>query len=95
MANTKYPKATGGTPIISWLPNQIKAVMKEMRHIIKIIGDLNLNIASKEFSLYEKIKLSLNKKEKLLEEQLSLVNKKIFLAEEVFDLNKKYDLKDN
>ncbi len=95
MANTKYPKATGGTPIISWLPNQIKAVMKEMRHIIKIIGDLNLNIASKEFNLYEKIKLSLNKKEKLLEEQLSLVNKKIFLAEEVFDLNKKYDLKDN
>ena len=95
MANTKYPKATGGTPIISWLPNQIKAVMKEMRHIIKIIGDLNLNIASKEFNLYEKIKLSLNIKEKLLEEQLSLVNKKIFLAEEVFDLNKKYDLKDN
>ena len=95
MANTKYPKATGGTPIISWLPNQIKAVMKEMRHIIKIIGDLNLSIASKEFNLYEKIKLSLNKKEKLLEEQLSLVNKKIFLAEEVFDLNKKYDLKDN
>ena len=38
MQNTKYPKATGGTPIISWLPNQIKAVMKEMRHIIKIIG---------------------------------------------------------
>ena len=69
--------------------------MKEMRHIIKIIGDLNLSIASKEFNLYEKIKLSLNKKEKLLEEQLSLVNKKIFLAEEVFDLNKKYDLKDN
>ena len=95
MANTKYPKATGGTPIISWLPNQIKAVMKEMRHIIKIIGDLNLSIASKEFNLYEKIKLSLNKKEKLLEEQLSLVNKKVFLAEEVFDLNKKYDLRDN
>ena len=95
MANTKYPKATGGTPIISWLPNQIKAVMKEMRHIIKIIGDLNLSVASKEFNLYEKIKLSLNKKEKLLEDQLSLVNKKIFLAKEVFDLNKKYDLKDN
>mgnify|MGYP000574640400 CR=1 FL=1 len=24
MANTKYAKATGGTPIISWLPNQMK-----------------------------------------------------------------------
>ena len=66
-----------------------------MRYIIKIIGDLNLIKPSKEFSIYEKIKLSLNKKEKLLKEQLSLVNKKVFLAEEVFDLNKKYDLKDN
>ena len=27
MANTKYAKATGGTPIISWIPNQITAVL--------------------------------------------------------------------
>ena len=27
MQNTAYPKATGGTPITSWIPNQIKAVL--------------------------------------------------------------------
>ena len=27
MSNTKYAKATGGTPIISWIPNQIKSVL--------------------------------------------------------------------
>ena len=26
MQNTVYPKATGGTPIISWIPNQLNAV---------------------------------------------------------------------
>ena len=27
MENTKYPVATGGTPVQTWLPNQMKAVM--------------------------------------------------------------------
>ena len=40
MFNTKYAKATGGTPIISWLPNQMKAVMKEMDSIIEIIDQI-------------------------------------------------------
>jgi indoleamine 2,3-dioxygenase len=26
--NTKYPKATGGTPITTWLPNQIGACLE-------------------------------------------------------------------
>ena len=95
MSNTKYAKATGGTPIISWLPNQMKAVMKEMHSIIGIIGVLKMDTSLQEFELFKKIKLALGKKEMLLEEQLKLVNKKIFSAQEVFDLNKKYDLKDN
>ena len=95
MSNTKYAKATGGTPIISWLPNQMKAVMKEMHSIIGIINILKIDNSSQEFELFKKIKLALSKKEMLLEEQLKLVNKKIFSAQEVFDLNKKYDLKDN
>ena len=43
MANTKYPKATGGTPITSWLVNQIEAVLKYESHIIEA---LNEHIAS-------------------------------------------------
>ena len=94
MANTKYSKATGGTPIISWIPNQMKAVMKEMRDIIDIIDNYNLKDNSLELKLFKRIKMSLNKKEKLLEDQLEIVNKKIFSSDEVFELNKKYDLSD-
>ena len=73
----------------------MKAVMKEMHSIIGIINILKIDNSSQEFELFKKIKLALSKKEMLLEEQLKLVNKKIFSAQEVFDLNKKYDLKDN
>ena len=34
MANTKYPIATGGTPITTWLPNQITAVLYASRHVL-------------------------------------------------------------
>ena len=95
MANTKYSKATGGTPIISWIPNQMKAVMKEMRNIIDVIDNYNLKDNSQELELFKRIKMSLNKKEKLLKDQLEVVNKKIFSSDEVFELNKKYNLSDN
>ena len=45
--------------------------------------------------MFQNIKSLLDKKENLLDEQLKLVNNKKFSAQEVFDLNKKYDLKDN
>jgi indoleamine 2,3-dioxygenase len=95
MANTKYSKATGGTPIISWIPNQMKAVMKEMRNIIDVIDNYNLKDNYQELELFKRIKMSLNKKEKLLKDQLEVVNKKIFSSDEVFELNKKYNLSDN
>ncbi len=39
MANTKYNVATGGTPITTWIPNQIEAVLKYMRVILDKITD--------------------------------------------------------
>jgi len=92
MANTKYSKATGGTPIISWLPNQMKAVMNEMKNVIKLIGDNQFNNESLE--LFISIKKNINNKVKLLDHQLELINKKSFSAKKIFNLNKKYDLSD-
>ena len=92
MANTKYSKATGGTPIISWLPNQMKAVMNEMKNVIKLIGDNQLNNESSE--LFISIKNNIDNKVKLLDHQLELINKKSFSAKKIFNLNKKYDLSD-
>jgi len=39
MENTKYPIATGGTPITTWIPNQIEAVLEYMRIILLKIKD--------------------------------------------------------
>ena len=35
MQNTAYPKSTGGTPITSWIPNQMKAVLGAMNDLSK------------------------------------------------------------
>ena len=92
MANTKYAKATGGTPIISWLPNQMKAVMKEMNNVIDLI-EIN-NLSSEASDLYNNIKNKKDKNVELLDHQLDLINKKSFSADKVFELNKKYNLSD-
>ena len=92
MTNTKYAKATGGTPIISWLPNQMKAVMKEMHNVIDLI-EIN-NLSSEASDLYNNVKNKIDKKVELLNHQLELINKKSFSADKVFELNKKYNLSD-
>ena len=69
--------------------------MKEMDSIIEIIDQIEIKFQTEIDFLYKKIKNSLPKKKKLLEEQLKIVNKKVFSAKKVFDLNKEYDLEDN
>ena len=33
MKKTKHPVATGGSPIVTWLPNQLMAVMEAMEEV--------------------------------------------------------------
>ena len=89
MANTKYAKATGGTPIISWIPNQITAVLNYMSDVIDLIptGTKHLN---KDSYLD-----SINKKKDLLNKQLQLLHGDDYNADEVFSLNKKMNLNDD
>jgi indoleamine 2,3-dioxygenase len=37
--NVKYPRATGGTPITTWLPNQIGACLENCHNYIKCIDE--------------------------------------------------------
>jgi indoleamine 2,3-dioxygenase len=39
LENTRYAKATGGTPITTWLPNQIGAVLKYMQDVLFEVED--------------------------------------------------------
>jgi len=89
MANTKYAKATGGTPIISWIPNQITAVINYMNDVLEIISDDSEFIDKKNFSD------QLNKKSILLDKQLKLLHDDNYNADEVFLLNKKMNLNDD
>jgi len=44
MSNTKYAFATGGTPITSWLINQIEAVLQLEKHIIDFLKNKDFGI---------------------------------------------------
>jgi len=54
MENTKYAKATGGTPIATWLPNKMGASLDYSLQLIK-------NVKREELSGEEKDKFDLIK----------------------------------
>ena len=89
MANTKYAKATGGTPIISWIPNQITAVLNYMDDVISLLPQNSEFIDTMEFNS------KLSKKRDLLNKQLKLLHGDDYNADEVFSLNKKMSLNDD
>lgn len=94
MANTPYAKATGGTPITSWLPNQLKAVMQQMQDVLDVIATLEDEQDEDTMNIVSTNKTTLPHKQKLLEEQLAMVAGEQYSAEKVFELNEKFGLKD-
>ena len=88
MANTKYAKATGGTPIISWIPNQITAVLNYMDDVIGLLPQNSEFLNIKEF--YSQ----LHKKRDLLNKQLKLMHLDKYKPDVVFSLNRKMGLRD-
>tara|TARA_Y200000002_G_scaffold12548_1_gene10244 strand:+ start:967 stop:2352 length:1386 start_codon:yes stop_codon:yes gene_type:complete len=88
MANTKYAKATGGTPIVSWIPNQITAVLNYMDDVIGLLPQNSDFLNIKEF--YSQ----LHKKRDLLNKQLKLLHGDKYKPDKVFSLNRKMGLCD-
>ena len=65
--STKHPVATGGTPITTWLPNQLGATLDYMTEVVNVINyeDLNEN----DLDQYRQIVSDLeNQKERIFEE---------------------------
>lgn len=94
MANTKYATATGGTPITSWIPNQIMSVINQMEDVIAAIQQLNIDTDTEAFALYKKNADLLPTKKGLIQGQLELIHKNNFSAEAVFALNEKFGYND-
>jgi len=94
MANTKYAMATGGTPITSWIPNQILSVIHQMEDVSAAIKQLGTSDNSIANALYEKNVNLLPTKRGLIDGQLALIHKNDFSAEAVFALNQKFGYDD-
>lgn len=90
MANTKYAKATGGTPIISWVPNQIEAVLQYMTSLIGRIG-----AAGEGDAAFVKIRDTIDEKIALLNLQLEELKSVDYNVERIFAFNKTMGAKAN
>lgn len=42
LKRTSHPTATGGSPIVTWLPNQLSAVLRDMTNIAAKVGEERL-----------------------------------------------------
>lgn len=95
MANTKYSKATGGTPIISWIPNQIKSVLNFIKVILNELEIMNKNFNDEQNKIYNNSLNTFQSKNKLIDNQLSIVADSNYNPGKVFELNKKFKLEDS
>jgi indoleamine 2,3-dioxygenase len=94
MSNTKYAFATGGTPITTWLINQIEAVLEYERVIIEYL-QINSNNALKENELWLTLSNDYNKKRSLLMEQVNELKKIDYNIELVYMKNSELALEDS
>jgi len=79
LKNTKYAKATGGTPIITWIPNQIGAVLSYMKDLIDKIGESN-------DELFVRLKNEHQQKVDLLNNQIEEMRNQNYSVDKVSDL---------
>ena len=94
MSNTKYAFATGGTPITTWLINQIEAVLEYERVIIEYLQS-NYCAQLSDNELWITLSNSYNKKRGLLVEQVNELRKIDYNIEFVYTKNSELDLEDS
>ena len=89
MANTKYAVATGGTPITTWLINQIEACIKNQNDIIQYLK-------SKDYDndIVSELEKRLNNKVELIQSQVKELTNEDYNVKLVYDLNLKLNLSD-
>jgi indoleamine 2,3-dioxygenase len=105
MAQTKYPKATGGTGIINWLPNQIKATIDAMESvlirseekykkglILLILGEHRRDIC-KMLELYDRQMKILHNREIIVDGKGNVL-KEDYDEKKIYSLNKQFDQND-
>lgn len=96
MSNVKYAFATGGTPITTWLINQIEAVLEYEKNIINHLKNLDLeNLNDEVKNIWLNLESTYNSKRKLLEDQVLELSKENYNVELVYKRNQELNLQDN
>lgn len=97
MKNTRYARATGGTPITTWLPNQLGAVLECEKALVDEIapheeaGELSNDAAE----VFRTIRDKLQSKIELLERQINELCNSDYNVDEVIKPNEELGLEDN
>lgn len=91
MENTDYPVATGGTPITSWLINQIESVLEFQRVIIETIHSIDSIDKLSDNNVIS----SFPRKIKLLRDQTEELNRLHYDVQLIYMKNKELELNDN
>ena len=94
MSNTRYAFATGGTPITTWLINQIEAVLEYERVIIEYL-ESNFKDALRENEIWLTLTSDYNKKRSLLIEQVNELRKIDYNIDFVYMKNIELELEDS
>lgn len=58
--NTKHPVATGGTPITTWLPNQLGATLETMELIMEVLDEKKNDLSESDRNEYKTLRLEVN-----------------------------------
>jgi indoleamine 2,3-dioxygenase len=96
MSNTKYAFATGGTPITTWLINQIECVLEYERIIINVINNvINNRDNLVNIELFTSLEESYNRKKQLLLDQITELKSINYDINVVYMKNEELNLNDN
>jgi indoleamine 2,3-dioxygenase len=96
MSNTKYAFATGGTPITTWLINQIECVLEYERVIIGEINKyfVNQTEIKEDIEMFNNLEEGYKRRIQLLNEQVNELNKNNYNIELVYGKNNELNLDD-
>jgi len=85
LAHTRHATATGGTPITSWLPNQIDACFSRMEQMLRYAAPAKLSASEQRW--HANMSQRLTERRRILAEQRALLENPAFDPQEIYARN--------
>jgi indoleamine 2,3-dioxygenase len=85
LAHTRHATATGGTPITSWLPNQIDACFARMDQLLKYADPSELSASERRW--HANMSQRTDERRRILKEQRALLENPAFDPREIYARN--------